>query len=286
MTAETISPNPLGLKGRPEQIAAFAEGLTDRWREILGPFGSVSIGRTRAASAGHEGAIRSLEATMAEIDVVLAETAAETGVEVESHVLARAAREASPLIPKVLEIVASGIVEVLKTALARLEEEYDGDPTGILFGSPEEARAWRALMDQSDAEHFLRVFGGRTGEDALAERAAGFELPVEAFAKRAAHKDWDDATVPELFEWRDIWTEAAYLVAEALAARRTPPLASFMRGEDPDEAAEVVAALEPEEMLLAAASAVRPRGYAEKEEGTIRELENLRRRARRQLDAD
>jgi hypothetical protein len=59
-----------------------------------------------------------------------------------------------------------------------------------------------------------------------------------------------------------------------------------MRGEDPDEAAEVVAALEPEEMLLAAASAVRPRGYAEKEEGTIRELENLRRRARRQLDAD
>lgn len=283
MTTDTVPSNLFGLKGHPDQITAFAEMLIERWRQVLRPFGSVSIGRTRAAAAGHEGAIRSLEPTMAEIDHVLAETAAETGVEIEPHVLARAARETSPLVPKVLEMVACGVVEVLKTALEGLEAAYDGDPAGILFGSPEEARAWRALMEQSDAEHFLRVFGRGTGEGALAERVAGFELPVEAFAKRAAHKDWDELTLPELFEWRDIWTEAAYLVAEFVATRQKPSLESFMRGEDPDEAVDVVAALEPEELLLAAASNVRPRGYAGKEEGTARELENLRRRARRRL---
>lgn len=285
MTTETFSTNLLDVEGSPAQTEAFLGTLADRWREILDPFGTVSIGRLGAASRRHEGAIRSLEPQMADVDRVLEEVAAETGVEIEPSVLARASREASPLIPRVLEFVAQGGRAVLAGLLERLEAEYGGDPLGILFGTPAEARAWRALMDHSDAEHFLRVFGGAGGEGALAERVAGFELPVEAFAERAARKDWDEYTVPELREWRDVWVEAAYMVAEALATQRRPSLRPFAHGEEPDEATEVVAALESKELLIAAASAVRPRGYAEQEAGATRELENLRRRARGRLDA-
>lgn len=286
MTTETIPSNALGLKGSPEQITAFAEQLTGRWREVLRAFEGVSIGRLGAASRGHEGAIRSLETAMAEIDRVLAECAAETGFEIEPHVLALAAREVSPLIPEVLKMVAGTGVELLKGMLQRLEAAYDGDPTGILFGSPEEARAWRGLIEQSDAGYFLRVFGGGSGEGALAERAAGLELPVEAFANRAARKDWDEMTFPELFEWRDVWAPAAYLVAEAKARPEAPSLESVMRGDHPVPSTEVVRELKQDELLLAAATAVRPRGYGQTDEGATREFENLRRRARRRLDGD
>jgi len=185
----------------------------------------------------------------------------------------------------VLEMAAGVGRFLLKAVLEGLEADYDGDPFGVFFGSPTEARAWRALMDHSDAGHFLRVFGAAGGEDALSERVAGLELPVEAFAQRAAQKDWDQFTVPELREWRDVWVEAAHLAAEARATPRTPSPESMACREDPGEEAKILAALDSNEMLLAAASCVRPRGYAEQDEGAARELENLRRRTERRLDA-
>jgi hypothetical protein len=191
-----------------------------------------------------------------------------------------------------------------------LEVAYDGDLMGIAYGTPAQARAFRALRDHGDAAHFLRV-EGQTGEDALLLDLLKV-LPVAELAERAADADadrddpqvralseqprgsendnslrsFDLFSVRELHEWRNRWVEAAYRTAEFLAGRtRDAELRAIARGEQLDESAEAAEAarLTPAELLLMFAVGDTPRGYAGGDARAYQDVQTLRRRLQRRL---
>jgi hypothetical protein len=195
-----------------------------------------------------------------------------------------------------------------------LEVAYDGDLVGIAYGTPAQARAFRALRDHGDAAHFLRV-EGQTGEDALLLDLLEV-LPVAELAERAADADadrddprvralseqprgsendvmsdnslrsFDLLSVRELHEWRNRWVEAAYRTAEFLDGRtRDAELRAIARGEQLDESAEAAEAaqLTPAELLLMFAVGDNPRGYAGGDARAYQDVQTLRRRLQRRL---
>ena len=205
----------------------------------------------------------------------------------------------------------------LAGAVRALDVAYDGDLTGIVHGSPAQARALRALRDDGDAGHFLRV-EGQKGADALLLDILEL-LPAAAFAERAAEADADrndpDAraladqprlsdepdgvgnsfksfdlmTIPELHEWRSRWVDAAYLTAEYLAGlTRDSELRTLARGGEPSESREAAATeatkLKPHELLLMFAVGDAPRGYAGGDERTYQAVQTIRKRLRRRVD--
>lgn len=71
---------------------------------------------------------------------------------------------------RVLAAALIGVGSGLREGLAKL---HDGRPGDIVFGTPVEARAWRALRDHGDAEFFLQVHGHRSGLEAVIDKLDG-----------------------------------------------------------------------------------------------------------------
>lgn len=169
---------------------------------------------------------------------------------------------------------------------------------------PEEARAIRAVR-QGDAAPFVRCFGtaAHRGEAGLAGALGAATPPLEALAERVARLDADrknpeaiawsmepvhDAnprahdyatldgwTIPELRDFAKAWALAACSVAEAKEDR------ALGRGDENEPAyKQALRALSDSDQLVAAAVALSPRGH-----GAQREIENVRKRARRMLQA-
>jgi hypothetical protein len=204
--------------------------------------------------------------------------------------------------------LAASATATLTGIFRALAAAYDGDATGVMYGSPVEARAWRELREHGDVEHFLRVFAPdrHRGEPGLAERIQGFPLPVAEFAAVASRRDarrmtsqeaggagltgapgerahdppcFDWMTLPELTDWRRAWADAAFTVAEFIRGRvEESEIAVLARGARETEA-ELVAELDPADLLLVAASA--PRGFAARDEELYRQLQAIRKRLRR-----
>jgi len=217
--------------------------------------------------------------------------------------------------PTPASAILSGLVATLVGAARALEVAYDGDPGGIVYGTPAQARAFRALRNDGDARHFLLV-EGHGGEDALLLDLLKL-LPVDEFAERvlaedadrdhpearalaeapsvsaedvagdSSFKSLDILTIPELHAWRDRWVSAAYQVADYLAGRtRAAELAALSHGEEIDKSAEAAqaATLTPAELLLMFAVGEAPRGFAGGDERVYQDVQTLRARLRRRLE--
>jgi len=211
--------------------------------------------------------------------------------------------------------VADAALVTLAGARAALEVAYDGDLSGIAYGTPAQARAFRALRDDGDARHFLLV-EGQKGEDALLLEYLNL-LPVDELAERVAEEDADRndpeararaeqprlsdedlvadsafksldlLSIPELHKWRERWVDAAYQVAEYLAGRtREAELVALSRGDELDDSQQAAASatLTPAELLLMFAVADKPRGYAGGDERIYQAIQTIRTRLRRRLE--
>lgn len=197
----------------------------------------------------------------------------------------------------------------LREERQQLEAAYDGDLAGILLGTPEQARAWRALRDEGDAEQFLRVFGDEVRNNRL-------PLPVDELvaivreldADRhdpdayeaacqprygdgsdedlAEHRTLDRLTIDELRDWGAAWVDAAYEVGEQVANRIRAEYALESTPESTPES-QVLVGLDWGDRLLLLASS--HRGYAAGDVRIHRRLEvirlRLRRRARKSHEA-
>lgn len=86
---------------------------------------------------------------------------------------------------RVLAAALIGVGSGLREGLAKL---HDGRPGDIVFGTPVEARAWRALRDHGDAEFFLQVHGHRSGLEAVIDKLDGL---ADVLADEAAWQDAD-----------------------------------------------------------------------------------------------
>ena len=205
-----------------------------------------ALGRDRGSD--DEQSLGTLELT--EDEVARAQAAFEAKFrEVANGVLAARQRAAGPpsgvvgLVGRLLvDLAVGGIAGTVAGLSEGLGAIYDGHPAGIAFGTPAQARAFRALREGHDEEagHFLRV-RGRSGEDALMLDLLG-SLPVAAFAAKAAEADrdrddpaaqeaarrprfgderdgprpatFDAFSIPEWHAWCDLWVNAAHQVAE------------------------------------------------------------------------
>lgn len=261
----------LGLEGEPDQISTFIGVGQARWRDIVGVL-RVPIGHLIGAASGSERTLRALEPVAAEVDHLLDEIAQDTGVRLPPELFARAAREATSLIPHLLGTLALAGFLVVAAFAEMIKEEYGDDIEWFLFGAPREAAAYRALHEDADVRHFLRVFGNG-GELGLSEHLAGYEFPVEELETEVRSTDLLDKTFPELHQWREETVRAAYTVAEYRA-----------REKREDSRAQAIACLSAAELLQFARAADRPRGFAVGDEVTYRRLENARKRARRHVE--
>lgn len=261
----------LGLDGEPDQVAAFLRTARNRWEEIVGAL-KVPIPVLFFAAEGDAQALRELEPAGASVDQLLREIAQETGVRLPPELFARAAREATSLIPHLLQMLMVAGLLVVRAVVETIRREYGDDIKWCLFGSPKEAAAYRALHEDADVRHFLRVFGNG-GELGLAEHLAGYEFPVQELEAEVRSIDLLDKTLPELHEWREETIRAAYTVAEYQAGEKRK-----------DSPAQAVAQLSPAELLKFARAADKPRGFAGGDEVTHRRLENARKRTRRRVE--
>lgn len=161
---------------------------------------------------------------------------------------------------------------------------YDGDPTGALLGTPEQAKAWRALHE-GDPEHFVRVFG-QAGKDALQDNVisqmVGAPLPVDALVARANAVTDPDTGLPEmtssqLDRWRKAWAQAAIETGK-----------SYVDFDEEDQSPEAAAirTLSPDERLVLFAQDAAPRGFAEGDPSASRDIEAIRLRVRRQASRE
>ena len=251
-------------------MAAFVRTARDRWQEIVDAL-KAPIAVLFFAAEGDAQALRDLEPAGASVDQLLGKIAQETGVRVPPELFARAAREASPLIPHLLGVLMLTGLLLVWAFVETIKEEYGEDFKWFLFGPPQEAAAYRALFEDADVRHLLRVFGN-AGELGLAEHLAGYEFPIEELEAEVRATDWMDKTFPELHDWRETTVRAAYTVAEYRAC------------ETGDDArAQAVAALSPGELLQFARVDANPRGFAAGNEVTYRRLENARKWARRHV---
>ena len=210
--------------------------------------------------------------------------------------------------PQALSRVAEALWTAFVTALCELTVR-------ALRGAldSEELRAWDALRDQGDAEHFLRVFGGgqRRGDTELIERVLGLS-PVEEFAAEAARRNerratpeeltplfgtpgerdgeppyFDWKTLPELNEWAKVWVAACRTVADAGLDRIAQrDLAALARGVEPEDTpeAQAVRELGAADQLLLAAAEESPRGFAAGDPVLYQRLQNVRKRVRRRAE--
>lgn len=207
---------------------------------------------------------------------------------------------------------ADAFLAALRVATSEVADAYDGRPGDFILGPPAEARAWRALREDGDAEHFVRVFGA-AGEGALIERIGGVELPAAEFAAEAARCDehridecriddqqltgargerdddppcFDWMTVPEVHQWRRTWVGACMDVAKYLAERANrDALAALARDVDPDTAeASAVNELGRADLLLLAAASAHPRGFAARDPALYTRIQAIRKRARRRAE--
>ncbi len=163
-----------------------------------------------------------------------------------------------------------------------LAEIYDGRPGDVIFGTPREARAWRALRDNGDAEFFLQVHGHRSGLEAVNDKLTGLAdlLAGEAEWQDADRHDpkaqeaaeaprfgdkrdgvrpatFDAFSIPELHEWVESVIAALDTVRTWRLRLREEELAALARGEAPDPELEAIAGLTDADLLVARSRASR-----------------------------
>lgn len=212
------------------------------------------------------------------------------------------------------EVIGETVRALVQGALGALADAYDGRPMDVLLGTPDEARAIRALIEQGDAEYALRELAERqpgdqrpSGEESLLHRltfppeavealsakikrltehrvAPGDERPLtgEPGERDADPPGFDYMTHPELRDWIEAWLPATHALVDVIAERqRGDELAALVRGDEPDSQA-VARELPVEDQLVILAS--ERRGFAAGDRGTYRHVEALRLRLRRRVE--
>jgi hypothetical protein len=215
---------------------------------------------------------------------------------------------AAAAIQLVLSELPQLFLESARGAVQAVADAYDGEIADIFLGSPEEARAWHALREQGDAEHFLRVFGGPEFAGLVLGPTAQNvrELVAEALTGEAELLDdpvpdrppltgapgerdddtpfFDDMTGPELQAWAAEAQPAAQLLADYIRERDgAQSLFDAMRGIERNDPAQVsaLADLTPADLFMFARVAERAKGHAGARKAEWRRVEYGRRRAER-----
>lgn len=219
------------------------------------------------------------------------------------------AREALALARVLRPLVAKKVQQEARRVRDELMEAYDGEPGGILYGTPQEARAWRALRDDGDVAHFLRIFD-LAGDNALLEQLEGL-APLEVFRAEVAWRDhrrmtkeemkhglagapgerespcFDWMSLAELHRWRETFVGAYRTMAEIQHewAHQTD-MAALARGGEPADDPKIRALrdLEPADLLLLAAAERNPRGVANRDAAVYQRIQTLRRRVQRRAE--
>lgn len=208
-------------------------------------------------------------------DVAAIQAAIQADLSAATDTLANTLRAMVTATCTMVEALPLVLARVAEYVISSVDDAYDGHLDGIFFGSPEKARAVRALRDQGDAEYFLRVWGEFAGYRELAEHVLGVRRPAEELAAYVAELESDqplgERTIPEIVELAKFWAKGADLVAAHRAERWS---AESSRLD----------AFREDELLISGMKALKGRGYAERQELARRKMEYVKRRASRMVE--